>query len=153
LNVRSPRAAMLSVQVEIGLGNGVRVEASVGTLRRETLRATGWFVNAAVDHYLGDVDILWLKLPRHTLYQTSQPKLAYGKGWGVRIAFDARGSPGKQNRPVPGFDHPFRGRLSDKESAVASYHDRFAHLFGVQFDDRPANATAGVVDNQIRFAD
>src|SRR5215469_18571529 len=128
--MRRPRAAMLSVQVEISLRDGIGVEAAVGTARRETLRAARWFADTAVDHHLGDVDILRLKFPGHALDQTGQSELAHGKGRGVCVAFNARGSAGKQNRAVSGFDHSFCRRLSDEESAVTGHYDRFTHLFG-----------------------
>ena len=57
---------MLSVEVEIGLGDGVGVEAAVGPARCGALR-TRWAAYAAIDHDLSDMDILGLKLPRHAL--------------------------------------------------------------------------------------
>ena len=63
---------MLPVEVQISLRDGVGVEAAIGTARCETLRASGWFVNTAVDHYLSNMDVLRLQLPRHALYQSGQ---------------------------------------------------------------------------------
>jgi hypothetical protein len=56
---------VLSVQVEISLSDGVRVETAVGTALRETLRV----VNSTIDHHLSDVNISRLKLARHALHQ------------------------------------------------------------------------------------
>jgi len=63
---------MLSVQVKIGLRDGIRVEGAIGTPRRETLRAARWFVNAAVDHHLSDMYVPRLQLARHALHQSGQ---------------------------------------------------------------------------------
>ena len=62
----SPGTSVLSVEVEIGLGDGVRVEAAIGTARCGALRAR-WAAYSAVDHDLSDMDILGLKLPCHAL--------------------------------------------------------------------------------------
>ncbi len=75
---------MLPVQVEIGLRNRIGIETAIRTARRPR-----WLAYAAIDHHLGDVDILRLKLPRHTLHQTAQPELPHGKRGRVRIAFNA----------------------------------------------------------------
>jgi hypothetical protein len=59
---------MLAVQLEISKSDRVRVEATVWTARRETLRTARRLADATVDYDLCDVDILRLKLARHALY-------------------------------------------------------------------------------------
>ena len=66
--MRGPCAAVLAVQVEISLSDGVRVETTVGTARGETLRASR-VVNSTVDHYLSNVNISRLKLTGTGLHQ------------------------------------------------------------------------------------
>jgi hypothetical protein len=62
---------MLPMQVEISLCDGVGIETTIGTARREALRPRR-VAYPAVDHHLRDVNILRLKLARHALYQTGQ---------------------------------------------------------------------------------
>ena len=57
---------MLTVQLKIGLRDGVGIKSAVGTARSETF-GTARVNNAAVDHDLRHVDILRLQLARHAL--------------------------------------------------------------------------------------
>lgn len=63
---------MLAVQLEISLRDRIGIEAAIGTARCETLRAARRLANAAVNHDLCNMDILRLKLARHTLYESGQ---------------------------------------------------------------------------------
>ena len=85
---------MLPMKLEICLRYRVGVEAAIGTARCGALRSSR-IAYAAIDHHLSDMDILWLQLARHALNESGQTQLAHGKGRGVCISFDARGSSGE----------------------------------------------------------
>src|SRR5574341_1645642 len=63
-HIRRPTAAMLAMKVEISLSDRVGVEAAVGTPRSEALGPARRLVDAAVDHHLGNMNILRLQLTR-----------------------------------------------------------------------------------------
>src|ERR1700730_2590460 len=67
LDLPGPGAAMMAVNVEIGLRDRRRLEHHVGTARIATQP-----LDAAVDDEMGDMDVLRCKLARHALRQAAQ---------------------------------------------------------------------------------
>ena len=70
---------MLPVELEISLRDRVGIKATIRTAGCGALR-TIRAADSAIDHYLCDVDILWLQLTSHALNQTGQTHLAHREG-------------------------------------------------------------------------
>src|SRR4051812_37352059 len=82
-NFPGPGAAFLADEVEIALGDRVRVQqAGIAGLRPP--RAA----DAAVDHHMRDVDALRVQLARRGLRQAAQRELAHRERRAFRVALN-----------------------------------------------------------------
>src|SRR5258708_8693935 len=145
LDLPGPGAAMLAVDVEIGLRNRRRLEHPVGTAR-----IAAQPLDAAVDDEMGDMDVLRCKLARHALRQAAQPELAHREGGGIDIALDPRPGAGGEERAAAAAEHLFGRRLADEKAAIAGDHERFFDFDRVELDEPSAGAVAGVEDDDVR---
>src|ERR1051326_2936286 len=93
LDLPGPGAALLPVEIEIAVGNGVRIEQRVGAARG-ALRVG----DSAVDHDVADMDVLRLQLAREALGEAAQRELAHREGGRARVAFDAGAGAREQDR-------------------------------------------------------
>src|ERR1700686_1686733 len=75
LDLPGPGATRLAMQREIGLGDRVGVEQSVGTALVGA--RIGFFGDAAIDDDVADMDVLWLQLAGEALGQAAQRELAH----------------------------------------------------------------------------
>src|SRR5260221_10677555 len=92
-----PGAARLLQHAPVTQGNGIGIE--------HRIRPVGWLsargaANAAVDDEMRDVNALRRQFARHALGKAAQRELAHRERRRLRIALDARGSAGEQDRAV-----------------------------------------------------
>jgi hypothetical protein len=144
-------AAVLAVDVEIGLGDGVGLQEAVVA----ACGASGiaLLLDAAVDDEMGDVDVLRREFPGHALGEATQPELAHGEGCGERIALDAGRGAGEEDRAVAALQHQLRRCLAHQEAAVAGHHQGLLDLDGIELDEGATHAIARVVDDDIGHAE
>src|SRR5260221_4885002 len=139
LDFPGPGAAVLTVDVQIGLRDRRRLEHPVGTAR-----VAAQALYAAVDDAMGDMDVLRRKLARHALRQAAQPELAHREGGGIDIALDARRGAGEEDGAAAAAQHLSGRRLADEKAAITGDHERLLDFDRVEFDERSARAVAGV---------
>src|SRR6185437_10062805 len=78
LDLPAPCAAGLSVHLQVGLGNGVRVEQAVLAKRSGARMALAG--DSTVDHDVADMDILRMQLAGEGLGKAAQREFAHGEG-------------------------------------------------------------------------
>src|SRR5229473_3062959 len=88
LDLPGPSAAVLAVEVEILLGDGVGVEQAVRAAPAGTRIAR--LADTAVDDEMTDMDVLRRQFAGKALRQPAETELAHGEGDRARIALDAR---------------------------------------------------------------
>ena len=138
--------------MQVGLGDGLGPEHVVLAGRSGT-RVAARRQDAAVDDEMGDVDVLRRQLPRHALRQPAQAELAHGEGGGVGVALDAGRGAGELDRAAAARQHAPRRRLPHQEAAIAGDHQRLLHRRRVELGDRPLDAEARVVDDEVGHAE
>ena len=75
----SPRAAMLSVDMHIGLRNRIRLQRAVLSKLRGSFVA--WTrVNTSIYHEMRDMHVLRRQFSSHALTKTAKPKLTHREG-------------------------------------------------------------------------
>ena len=151
-----PGAARLDVQAPVILGDGGGVEDSVAVLERVALRehvGDELGVDGAVDHDVGDVDVLRPQLARHALRHRAQPVLAGGEGGVAVRPAQARRRAGEQDRPAPARDHVARRLAAEQESAVARHLPHLAEHPRRRLGYREAHVRADVIDGDGDGAD
>src|SRR4029077_7239855 len=105
---------MLAQHVNIGLGDGVRIESAVRLVCRV---GTSRAAYTAINNEMRDVNALGPQLARRALRQSAERELSHGEGGGDRDSFDARGRSGEQDRTPSARHHALRGLLSDEKAA------------------------------------
>src|SRR5436309_12150584 len=73
VDFKSPRRAMLAIDVHVGLCNGIRIQHAV--LATGCRAGIACLADAAVDHEMCDVDVLWAELAREALREPAQREL------------------------------------------------------------------------------
>src|SRR5713101_2888099 len=144
LDFPGPGAAVLAVDIEIGLRYCRRLEHSVGTARVAAL-----VLDAPVDDEMGDMDVLRRELARHALREAAQSKLAHREGSGIDITLDARRGAGEQDRAAAAAQHLPSRRLPDEKAAITADHERFLDFDWVKLDERAARAVARVENDNV----
>src|SRR5712691_6156124 len=89
LDLPGPGAAVLAVDVEIGLRDRLRLEHAVGAAPVGA-RIAARSLDAAIDDEMRDMDVLRRQLARHALGEAAQTELAHRERCRVGIALDAR---------------------------------------------------------------
>src|SRR6188472_1738254 len=92
-----PCAARLLQHVPVAQGNGIGIQHRVRPIGGLAARGAA---NAAVDDEMRDMNALRRQFARHALRQPAQRELAHREGIGLRIALDAGGRPGEQDRAM-----------------------------------------------------
>src|SRR5207248_9914517 len=110
-------------------------------------------LDAPVDDEVRDMDVLRAELAREALREATQRELADGKGRGLGIALDARGSAGEEKRAAPALHHALERRLGDEKAAIGAHDHRLEHFGALEIEERSAHAVARVVDDEIRRVD
>jgi hypothetical protein len=100
-----------------------------------------------------DVNALRHQLARGALREAAQRELAHRERRGQREALHARRRACQQNRAVRLRKHAARGLLHRMERAERRYGDGVLDLRRIEFRDRPAHASARVIDDDLRCAD
>src|SRR6185437_6164385 len=85
----------------------------------------------------------------HALRKAAQAEFAHGEGRRARIAFDAGGGAGEEDRAVSSDEHRACRRLRDEKAAVAGHEQRVQHFLGVEFRDGPARTRTWIIDDEI----
>src|SRR5580704_5919997 len=96
LDLPGPGVARLTDEVKIALRDRIRIEHGATPLRIGPARGT----NAAVDDHVPDMHAVRMQLARHGLCETSKSEFPHGEGCGARIALDAGGRAGEQDRAL-----------------------------------------------------
>ena len=109
--------------------------------------------DAAVDHDMGDMDALRVKLARHALGEPAQRELAHRERRRLRIALHTGRRAGEHDRAVPVRQHAPRRLLGDQERAEGGDVERLLDFGGIEIDERPARAIARVVDHDLGRAE
>ena len=133
--------------MHIGSSNGVGVELRVLTI----IRCAGG-VDSAIDDDVSHMDALWCELAGQALRKATQRELAHRERGGLRESLDAGRSASKKHCSVPLGEHPAHGVLGNAKGGHRGDIDSACDLFGVDLDERSANAAAGVVDNDVGCA-
>src|SRR3954451_20611608 len=106
-----PSAAWLPQDLEICLGDRVRVERAVRTIRRIDGSRAAY---ATVDDEMRDVNALRAEFAGRALGEAAQRELAHRKCRRVAVTLDAGAGSGQQDRALTPRDHA-AGRLLDHE--------------------------------------
>src|SRR5215813_4442748 len=150
LHLPAPGAARLAENVNVALGNRVRIEQAVGIVGRGRPALAA---DAAVNNEMRDVNAERTELAGHALRKPAQRELTHGERRRVRIALYARRGAGEQDRALPTRHHQLGRSLPDQKSGERRYAQRFLDLVRLELDQRPARAVAGVVDHDVRLTD
>src|SRR6266704_973007 len=142
LHLPGPGAAVLAVDVEVGLGDRIGLQQAVSAALTRAWIAL--LLDAAVYYEMRDVNVLGLQLTRHALSETAQAEFPHGERCRLGVALDAGGGAREQDRPVAALQHLPRRGLAHQKAAVARHHERLLDLDGIQLDQRSAGAVAGV---------
>ena len=134
------------MELQIGLGNGVRVEHVVAAI---ILTAMPRRTDAAINHEMPDMDILRMKFARQRLRQTTKPEFAHGKDRRVGKALYASRRAGEEDAPRSAFQHPPRRLLRHQKGAETGHLDGGAGGCRVKLGDRAGKPRRRVVDNKI----
>src|SRR6476620_823071 len=145
-----PRAARLLQYAPITQGNRIGIEHRVRPVGRLGANRTA---NAAVDDEMRDMNALRRQFARHALRQSAQREFAHRERRRLRIALDAGGCAGEQDRAMFVGQHPFCRLLRHQEAAEGADGHRLVHICGDQSDEDTARPAAGVVDDYIRRCD
>src|SRR5207244_12482396 len=94
------------------------------------------------------MDILRLKLARHTFNEAGQTHLPHGERCRVCKSLDARRRAREQNRSFPCGDHPFRCGLSNEKSAISGNQHGLENLFLIQLRPPTMYPTPAVLRTQ-----
>src|SRR5512143_2667437 len=140
LHLPGPGAARLAMDMEIGIGDGVRIESRL---------AVRILPDAAIDDEMGDMDVLGRQLARHALCQPPQRELAHREGRRLGVALHAGRSAGEEDAAMALLQHAPGGGLRHEEAAIGGDHDRLLDLHRIQLDEGAPGAPARIVDDQI----
>ena len=138
-NLQGPSAARLAQDIEIGLSNPVRIERAVRPVGRIRPPRAAY---PAVDHEVGDMYALRPEFARGALRQSTQGKLAHGKGGGQRVPLHTGAGADQQDRAAAMRYHSPCRLLDDEESAKGRHLDGFLHRFRIELSDRAMRARA-----------
>src|ERR1700730_10051262 len=142
----APGAVRLLQQAEGAEGNGVGVEQQIRPFFKFGARGAA---NAAIDDEMRDMNSLRRQFARHALGEPAQREFSHREGCGLRIALDAGGSAGEQDRAVLVGQHPFYGLLRDQKAAERADRDRLRHVGRHQIGEHATRPAAGVVDDHV----
>src|SRR5437667_2714733 len=132
LHFPCPGTAVLTMDVEVGLGDRIGLQEAVSAA---LIRARiALLLDAAVYYEMRDVDVLGLQLTRHALSETAQAEFPHGERRRLGVALDAGGGAREQDRAVAVAQHLPRRGLAREESAVAGHHERLLDLDRIEFD-------------------
>lgn len=152
VGLEGPRRARLHVQLPEELGDRVGGEHAVG---RKLFHALGHafarpaVVDHAVDHDVGDVDVLRPELARHRLRHLAQAALGRRKRGELRRAAHRCRGAREKNRAFAARNHaPRRLAPEEKPRVAAQAPDLLEHL-GRRVEDRGAEIRPGVEDRHL----
>ena len=100
-----------------------------------------------------DMDALRRQFARHALRQPAQRELAHRERRRLRIALDAGGRPGEQDRAMLVRQHSLGRLLRHQKAAEGADRDRLRDIRRHEVGEGAAGASAGVIDDDIRRAD
>src|SRR5580704_11322412 len=145
-----PGAARLLQHVPVALRDGVGIEHGSGPVGGLDTRGAA---DAAVDHEMRDMDALRRQFARHALRQAAQRELAHRKRRRLRIALDAGGGAGEQDRAVFRRQHSLDRLLRHQEAAEGADADGVCDFRRYQVGKGAARPRAGVIDHDVGGAD
>src|SRR5438045_3772916 len=128
------------------VGASMKVPAGEYFMRRLYLSG---IAEHAVDNEMGDVNVLGREFACHGLGKSTKGKLTHREGCRLSVALDARGCAREQDRAGSLSEHASHGLLSDQESSEGAHAESACDLRGVEFDQRAAQPSTRVIDNDV----
>src|SRR3990167_490129 len=123
IHLEGPGAAVLAMELPVGLGNVVGVEDGVrsGVVALGEVGFYPFGVDGAVDHDMGDMDVLGCEFTRHRLRQRPHCVLAAGEGREAAAAAQGGRRTGEDHGAISARHHRL-GRLSRRQKAGEGRH-------------------------------